>query len=225
MLEKITNINLRSEYFSGKKATAIYKNSLRSGILKNDLHDSVNISPAYRFLSQVDWKLKEMTNVTSDKIFVAFYFSGYEFQTTLDLSSPAKLNLLEYNVIKDSAEKNPGTTITAALSVNINKHNIEPVDVLTELRGMKIFFNRLSSLNLKEELNFNSNILFELFDGILGMINKEFDYVNSSLFAFIEKMLNIKMLIPRTVGVRAAGLVGLDSLNKIKLLNVDVRKN
>ncbi|MCK9211166.1 MAG: hypothetical protein M0P61_10055 [Ignavibacteriaceae bacterium] len=222
MLEKITNINLRSEYFSGKKATAVYKNSLRSGILKNDLHDSVNISPAYRFLSQVDWKLKEMTNVTSDKIFVAFYFSGYEFQTTLDLSSPAKLNLLEYNVIKDSAEKNPGTTITATLSVNINKLNIEPVDVLTELRGMKIFFNRLSSLNLKEELNFNNNILFELFDGILGMINKEFDYLNSSLFAFIEKMLNIKML---NHSLAQVGLVGLDSLNKIKLLNVDVRKN
>ncbi|MFA4923027.1 MAG: hypothetical protein WC557_02410, partial [Ignavibacteriaceae bacterium] len=73
MLEKITNINLRSELFNGKKAVSAYKNSSRNNILKNDLHDSVNLSPAYRFLSQLDWKLKEMKKLTTDKIYVAFF--------------------------------------------------------------------------------------------------------------------------------------------------------
>jgi len=222
MLEKITNINLKSEFFSGKKAVSAYKNSSRNNILRNDLHDSVNLSPAYRFLSQVDWQLKEMKHLTAEKLFVDFYFSGYEFQTTLDLANPAKLNSLEYNVIKNADEKNFGTTITAALSVGINRQKIEFSDKLDVLHGVEIFFSRLSSLNLKAELNINNNILYELFDGILSMLNKEFDYLNSCLFTFVEKALNIKMV---NLGFPVDSLGGSDTRYKIKLLNVDVRKN
>lgn len=222
MLEKITNINLKSEFFNGRKAVSAYKNSLKNNILRNDWHDSVNLSPAYRFLAQVDWQLKEMKNLSANKVFIDFFFSGYEFQTTLDLSNHAKLNLLEYNVTNQATDKKVGAVITATLSVSINKQKSEFVDVLTELHGVNILFSRLSLLNLGEELNFNNNILYELFDGILRMVNKEFDYLNSCLFAFVEKALNIKMV---TSDITTTGLIGSDGLNRIKLLNVDVRKN
>ena len=68
MLEKIANINLKSEFFNKKKAAVAYKNSFKSGLLKNDLHDTVNLSPAYRFLSQIEWHLKVMTKVSAEKI-------------------------------------------------------------------------------------------------------------------------------------------------------------
>jgi len=222
MLEKITNINLRSEFFSDKKAISAYKNAYRTHPLRNDLHDSVNISPAYRFLSQVGWQLKEMTNLPAEKIYVAFYFAGYEFQTTVDLSNLTKLSSLEYTVIKNAEVQSYGDATTATLSVSINKRMIELPEVLTDLPGLRILFNRLNSLDFKEELNFNSNILFELFDGILSIINKEFDYLNNCLFAFIEKVLNVKLF---KFSSAETGLNWSDSPNRIKLLNVDARKN
>lgn len=219
MLEKITNINLKTEFFNGKKAAVAYKNSLKNGVLKNDLHDSVNLSPAYRFLSQIDWRLKEMTRLTAEKIHVAFNFSGFDFQTTLDLSNLAKLNTIVYNVVNDSSKEISGKIIAASLSIAVNRQQIEQPDVLTDLHGIKTLFYRLSCLNLKEELNINNEILYDLFDGILNSISKEFDYINDCLFAFIEKMMKIKSpgsIVP-------AALIGKDLSNKIKLLNVDVR--
>lgn len=219
MLEKIANINLKSEFFNGKKAAVAYKNSLKNGVLRNDLHDSVNLSPAYRFLSQIDWRLKEMTSLTAEKIHVAFNFSGFDFQTTLDLSNLAKLNTITYNVVNDSSKEISGKIIAASLSIAVHRQQIEPQDVLTDIHGIKTLFYRLSSLDLKQELNFNNDILYDLFDGILNSISKEFDYINDCLFAFIEKMMKIKSpgnIVPTT-------LIGKDLSNKIKLLNVDVR--
>ncbi|MFA6978823.1 MAG: hypothetical protein WC209_05815 [Ignavibacteriaceae bacterium] len=218
MLEKITNINLKSEFFNGKKAAVAYKNSFKSGLLRNDLHDSVNLSPAYRFLSQIDWRLKEMTKISSEKISVAFYFSGFEFQTTLDLSNLAKLNTLVYHVANEEDNEAKAKVIAASLSVMVNHPLQEPNDVLTELHGIKTLFYRLSSMNLKEELNIKNDILFDLFDGILKTIGKEFDYINSCLFTFVEKMLKIKIPGNMTPTV----FIEKDLSNKIKLLNVDV---
>lgn len=218
MLEKITNINLKSEFFNGKKAAVAYKNSFKSELLRNDLHDSVNLSPAYRFLSQIDWRLKEMSKISSEKISLAFYFSGFEFQTTFDLSNLAKVNTLVYHVANEEDKEAKAKVITASLSVMVNHPLLEPNDVLTELHGIKTLFYRLSSMNLKEELNFKNDILFDLFDGILKTISKEFDYINNCLFVFVEKMLKIKL--PGNIAPTV--FIEKDLSNKIKLLNVDV---
>ena len=220
MLEKIANINLKSEFFNKKKAAVAYKNSFKSGLLKNDLHDTVNLSPAYRFLSQIEWHLKVMTKVSAEKIFIAFNFSGFEFQTTLDLSNLAKLKTLVYQVANDDENNITAKNITASLSVAVDKHLIEPQEAILELHAMKTLFYRLSTMNLKEELNFNNDILYELFEGILRTISKEFDYINSCLFSFIEKMMKIKS--PNTIV--AVELIGKELPNKIKLLNVEVHQ-
>lgn len=218
MLEKITNINLKSEFFNEKKVAVAYKNSFKGELLRNELHDSVNLSPAYRFLSQIDWHLKEMTKITSEKISVAFYFSGFEFQTTLDLSNLAKLNTLVYQIANEEDKEANAKVIAATLSVRVNHPLLEPNEALTDLHGIKTLFYRLSSMNLKEELNFKNDILYDLFEGILKTISKEFDYINSCLFTFVEKMLKIK--IPGNVNPTV--FIEKDLSNKIKLLNVDV---
>jgi|GEM_PF-1295193 len=221
MLEKITNINLKSEFFNGKKGVTVYKNSAKSHTLKSELHDSVYVSSAYRFLSQIEWQLKEITSVSAEKIYVAFYYSGFEFQTTLDVSNFAKLNKLIYHIIENPGEGDLGKINSASLSVSINKQKSESLGVLTELRGIKTMFFRLTDLHIKEELNFNSDILYELFDGILESISQEFDYINACLFSFVEKILKIK---PLNNNSTATSLPVKDLSSKIKLLNVDSSK-
>ena len=132
----------------------------------------------------------------------------------------AKLKTLVYQVANDDENNITAKNITASLSVAVDKHLIEPQEAILELHAMKTLFYRLSTMNLKEELNFNNDILYELFEGILKTISKEFDHINSCLFSFIEKMMKIKS--PNTIV--AVELIGKELPNKIKLLNVEVHQ-
>jgi len=162
-----------------------------------------------------------MNTPAPEKIYVSFLFGGYEFQTTVDLSNITKLSSLDYTVMQEENLSQPGFVTSAAFTVLLNKGMHEPSEAIIDLPGFKVLFRRLSNLNFLEELNVNNNMLYELFDGIATMIAKEFDYLNSCLFTFLEKMTNMKIL-KQNLGDPAAEHPEIP--NKIKLLRVDARK-
>ncbi len=189
MLEKINNISTKSDYSQAGHASN-FGNFLNSANTRKVYpHDSADISPAFKFLNSVRWKLNEFKYITDEKLFLGFILSQIEFHTVIDLVNFEKLNVLNYKVIKENKEDNSLRKIITDLSVKIDGINYFEESVLINFSALNIFFQRVFYLNINREISRDEKYFFdELLEGIFYGIQEEFIRLNSHILIFLDKL-------------------------------------
>lgn len=193
MLNKIDNISAGSEFSKSTRPAGSGINAASAYNRRADVHDSMNISPALQFLNQVNWKLKEFKNINNEKISLDFIISNIEFITTIDLVSLNKLEMLDYNLLKEEKSISSNDKIYSQISSRIEeiRYNIEPS--LINFSALNVFFSRAMEMRIYRDLAEGDSYIFnDLLNGITYGIRNEFEQLNNQVFIFIYKLLDIK---------------------------------
>jgi hypothetical protein len=211
MLSKIINIHAGSDFkHSGSKGFySQYENFKHES---SNPHDSVVLSPAVQFIKLINWKLKELSFFSKEKLFISFQISEFEFHTIIDYAEIKNNALLEFNIIKEFSDKGK-EKLVAGFFYFLSKSDNEPHSISADLDEMRILFSRMEDLNIKNELSREDcELLNSLFDGIYEGITKTFKIISDNLFTFIERLTELKIEIPETINANSA------QLNKIKIM-------
>ncbi len=193
MLNKIDNISAGSEYSKSAKPAGFGINAASAYNRRADVHDSVNISPAFQFLNQVNWKLKELKHSANEKLFLNFIISNIEFKTTIDLANLKILNSLDYNLMKEANYEGSFLKIYSDLSAAVSEINYNEEPALINFSSMNVFFNRVIDLRIYREINRSDPYVIEdLLSGISYGIKNEFEQLNNQVFIFLDKLLKLK---------------------------------
>ncbi len=215
MLNKIDNISAGSEYSKSARPSGFGINAASAYNRRADIHDSVNISPALQFLNQVNWRLKEFKHSANEKLFLDFIVSSIEFRTTIDLVNINLLGSLDYNLIKEGSPAVSTSKIYSDLSSAIGEINYDTVPVLINFSALNVFFGRVFDMHIYRELTRSDSYIFEeLLNGIGNGIRNEFDQLNSQVFIFLDKLINIKK------ESRSSGEADFDKVITIKSVKV-----
>lgn len=194
MLGRILNISTNPDLKQQRKSHGFGKYFAGGYSHRTDVHDSVTLSPALLYLNEKKWCLKEISQSPNEKMLLVFLVSGLEFSTTVDLLNISYIDRLKYDVLKEREYNGEKTKALAHFSTDVNIHSFNEFDDIIEFKGFKIFFDRLFLLDMDCELNATeSKVIHNLLDGIKDEIRYEFDYINSGILTFIEKLKSIKL--------------------------------
>ncbi len=194
MLNKIDNISAGSEYGKTGRPTGYVGNFASAYTHRVDYHDSVNISPALKFLNQVRWRLKEFKHVENEKILLSFIISDVEFRTSVDLINIEQLKYLNYHTIKDFALTSEHKIISSDYSAKIIEVNYDNEPELINFSALNVFFQRVLEMRINRELTRNDKfILDELVNGLTTGLKAEFIQLNSQILIFVNKLIGIKI--------------------------------
>ncbi len=194
MLEKINNISAGSDFTKAVRSSNIGSVLSSAYTRKVDAHDSVDISPAFKFLNSVNWKLKEFKHIVNEKLYLAFILSGVEFRTVIDLVNFEKLSLLNYTVLKETKKGKSAFRMTTDLSVRIERPDYEAGPVLINFSALNVFFQRAFGLNMFREITREEKYLFDdLLQGISFGIKEEFLRLNNHILIFMDKLTGLKV--------------------------------
>jgi len=215
ILEKINNISTKGDYSQAVR-TSNFGTLLGSAYSRKvDPHDSVDISPAFRFLNRVNWKLIEFKHLIDEKLILGFILSDIEFHTIVDLVNFEYLDALNYSVIKVNKKNNPPRKIITDLSVRVNSVNYSQEPVLINFSALNIFFQRIFNLNIYREITREEKYFFDdLLEGIFEGIKEEFIHLNNHVLIFSDK------LIGQRVGRRNSLQKDNDEILAVKKFNV-----
>ncbi len=218
MLDKISNISAGSGYSTSAKSNSF------SGLIgavynkKIDSHDSVNISPALKFLNLVNWKLKEFKHVINDKLFLAFLVSDIEFQISIDLLNFTNLFRLDYRVIKERKGDNWNTRTIMDLESVLSTIQYYEEPFLINFSALNVLFLRIFDSNIFAEITEKDRYYTEeLMRDIKFGIKEEFGFLNSFLFTFIEKLTGLKNVNRLEINEGIEPII----IKKIKVLNAE----
>jgi hypothetical protein len=214
MLDKILNITPGSDFNQPHYKKG--KNGLFLHHIPGDsvVHDSLNYSPAWRYITQLNWRINGAKLLKDNKFYISFVISDTEFNTLLDLDdiscSSAFLYEMTRRKVFEKAEK--------ALLIAIEKktYNINDVTVINQLKNIGRLFERVWKLDLKQELNDKEMYLNTLLEENAEGISGELNFITVSLVSFVEKLLN------RTFShafLQGANQVQEINIKKIKSLN------
>jgi len=221
MLGKIINISTNPDLRQPRKSHGFGKFFAGGYSHSTDVHDSVTLSPALLYLNEIKWQLKVINHSSNEKLMVVFIAAGLEFSTTIDMLDISYIDRLNYDVLKEREHNGEKTKALAHFSAKVNYHGFDEFENVIEFKGFKIFFDRLFLLDMDCELNASeSKAIDNLLDGINDRICDEFDYINSGILTFIEKLKGIKL--PRLAFVTEQG--NLVTLLKIKTSNAEILK-
>lgn len=190
MLDKINNITSGGDYAKSVKPqifNSVLGAAYRQGI---DSHDSADISPAFKYLTQVHWRLKGLKFNAEEKVYLSFILSGIEFQLSIDLLNFSKLTSLNYHLSKEGGNGVTKKKITADINTKVEwiDYNKEPE--LLNLSAINVFFNRVLEQNIYSALTEKDDKYFfeDLLDGIMQGIRDEFNHLNNQVFIFFDKL-------------------------------------
>ncbi len=156
-------------------------------------YDSIIFSPAAQYLAKVNWKLKEIHQISKSKVKVNFLYSGFEFQTEIDYHKLFSLSREFFRVMKDTTNDYEGNKSLIVLSVKKNKIIYMNNPKIVSLNYLNVLFERIEGLDIKDELNkYDCYALGEILNDLTEGINKEFQYIISVLYTFIEKLNNFQ---------------------------------
>ena len=218
MLDKISNISAGSGYSASAKSNSF--NGLIGAVYNKKIgpHDSVNISPALKFLNLVNWKLKEFKHVINDKLFLAFLVSDIEFQISIDLLNFTNLFRLDYRVIKERKGDNWKSRTIMDLESVLGTIQYYEEPFLINFSALNVLFQRTFDANIYTEITENDRYLTEeLMRDIKFGIKDEFGVLNSFLFTFIEKLTGLK----NVNGLKINEDIEPVTIKKIKVLNAE----
>ncbi len=219
MLDKINNISAGSNFKNAARTTSFGSVLSTAYTRKADAHDFADISPAFKFLNSVNWKLKEFKHIENEKLLMGFILSDIEFHTAISLVNFEKIGMLGFNILKESKKDNEHKKIITELSVKVERidYNAEPL--LINFSAFNVFFQRVFELNVYREITREEKYFMDmLLEGIFFGINEEFRNLNNLIFIFLDKLtgqrLNNKNFKKESYGEPVV-------LKKIKVLKIE----
>lgn len=219
MLEKINSISTKSDYSQAVRTSNFGTILSSSYTRKVDPHDSVDISPAFKFLNSVNWKLIEFKHLVDEKLFLGFILSSIEFHMVIDLVNFQKINSFNYKVIKENKRDNPHKKIITDLSVKVSQINYSAEPVLINFSALNVFFQRAFGLNIFREISREEKYFFDdLLDGVFNGIREEFMSLNSHVLIFLDKLTG-QRIGKKEVSPKEYGEIVV--IKKFKVINVE----
>ncbi len=189
MLDKINNISAGSDFTKAVHTSSFGSILSSSYTHKVDAHDFADISPAFKFLNSINWKLKEFKHVENEKLFLGFIISDIEFHTAISLVNFEKIDMLGFNISKENKEGNKSAKIITDLSVKVDGINYNREPSLINFSAFNVFFQRIFDLNVYREITREDKYLMDmLLEGIFFGIKEEFHHLNNLIFIFVDKL-------------------------------------
>lgn len=196
MLDKINKISTGSG-FSKSQATPMYNAAVGSAYHHGlDRHDSAEISPAFKYMFQVHWRLIDFKFHDGDKLFLDFIVSGIEFKTTVDLRNQSKISSFNYHLYKEGTSGSSRKKIIADVTSKIEWINYDQAPGLINFSALNTFFNRIFEQKIYQGLtNTREDKYFfdDLLDGIVQGIRNEFSSLNNQVLILFDKLAGKKM--------------------------------
>ncbi len=191
MLEQIENISPGSDYKKTRNGKNFVRVKNKSSFNKSVFNDTFVYSPAAKFLSKLDWQMKEMHVFPNEKVFISFTTANFEFHITLDLSKVNYLEKINYTIIAVREHQEKKRKLLINLSIRIDKiaytEEIKPA----EFNLLETLLLRILTLDENNTLeNLSEYKLNSLLDELEEGLNAEFDYINTLIFTLIHKITN-----------------------------------
>ncbi len=195
MLNKIDNISAGSDYKKASK-TAGTGNYLNINFARRmDFHDSVDFSPSLKFVSQINWRLKDFKHVANEKLYLDFILSNIEFQITVSLADFSSMEVLDYLVIKEFEKNKIRKKIISNISSKVGKINYSQEPLIVNLSSLNLLFQRVQDSGIGGDITFKDQFVLENFvNDIINGIIKEFSMLNNQIFIFLDKLANFKIV-------------------------------
>lgn len=195
MLDKIENISQNSPYSGGNKPPQNSdKNFYKEFVQKLSAQDKIKFSPAAYYLTKINWQIKDLAYKTSDKVTITFLANNLEFETEVDF-------LLFYNekrqkfVISRIMEEEGGKKYSFQISVKKKAVIINEDAETNQLANIGVMFDKALRLEIMEyDYKPESVFIEELLTGLKSVLEKEFDYVVSTLYTLLYKLKNYKII-------------------------------
>lgn len=195
MLDKIENISQNAPYSGGNNPKQNSdKNFYREFEQRMSAQDKIKLSPAAYYLTRINWQIKDLNYKTSDKVSITFIANNLEFETEVDF-------LLFYNekrqkfIISRLLEEDGGKKYSFFISVKKKAVVINEDAEVSQLNAISGMFDKALLLEIMEyEYKPESVFIEELLTGLKQNLEKEFDYVVSTLFTLLYKLKNYKII-------------------------------
>ncbi|MCK9279893.1 MAG: hypothetical protein M0P71_04675 [Melioribacteraceae bacterium] len=189
MLEKIVNIAAGSDYRRSAGNPKQFKRMMSFSFEHTSGNDSISISPAISLLSVFGWKIKKLKK-DSDKIELDFELEDFLFEVILSTFQINQMPIIDYKVTKQLSGYTTELVITLFLEAPIN--SVEE-NTPIKLDGLNRFIEQFNSISIKKpNLITDSYVIESLFLDYQKMLTKEFNYINSCLIQFLEKLIMFK---------------------------------
>ena len=217
MLNKIINISAGSDFKkssgTGTKSRFLRRNAYSSF----QFHDSIVFSPALQYLTNIKWRLKEISHKSKGKLAISFIADDIEFQTVVDLPNIDSMKTIDYKVIKENTEDNSVNPILVEVELRIEGINEDNLSHSVTLYNLEKLFNRLYTLKIEEQLTTASSVMLsDLIGDLLEDLKLEFDQINNHLFNFIEKLTESKISVDDKKDLRGIEPIKINLIRSLK---------
>ncbi|KUO61068.1 hypothetical protein APF79_13010 [bacterium BRH_c32] len=198
MLEKVVNIAPGSDYRRSAGNPKQFKRMMTFSFEHTSGNDSISISPATSLLSVFGWKVKKLKK-NSDKIELDFELEDFLFEVILSAFQINQIPVIDYKITKQLSGFTTELIVTLFLEAPVNAiENNTPV----KLDGLNRFIEQFNSVSIKKPNIITDGYVIEsLFIDYQKMLTKEFNYINSCLIQFLEKLMMFKYSSNRRTNV------------------------
>lgn len=189
MLQGITNISTNTEHGEVKKDYKLYGKH-RSYMSSEESNDLIQVSPAFKFLARLNWKIETIDTSDKEKIRLSFSIMDYIFKITIDLRLLSHLNKVYFEVKRRNGKKAINLVISAPSSI-AEHENMENI----LLESFDILFTRLEYFVITNEFQANGKrITYGYYEDLVPGLKKEFQKILFALLVFAEKLTSQKVL-------------------------------
>ncbi|MFO7445057.1 MAG: hypothetical protein R6W90_01765 [Ignavibacteriaceae bacterium] len=188
MLDKILNITPGSDYKNSQLKKGNKNFAFSRSIASADTHDSFSLSPAWTYMSQLNWQILGLKMLKDEKLTINFIVNDIEFRIVVDLNELNNSSTFVYELLQKKAYNEIEKYTLLILEKKC--YSNEKTSSVSELKNISRLFERVWDLNLNNELNdgeFDLNTL--LSDGYED-VDTEINYITISLITFLEKLLS-----------------------------------
>jgi hypothetical protein len=195
MLDKIENISQNAPYSGGNNPKQNSdKNFYREFEQRMSAQDKIKFSPAAYYLTRINWQIKDLNYKTSDKVSITFIANNLEFETEVDFLSFYNEKRQRFTISR-LLEEDGGKKYSFFISVKKKAVIINEDADVSQLNAIGGMFDKALLLEIMEyEYKPESVFIEELLTGLKQNLEKEFDYVVSTLFTLLYKLKNYKII-------------------------------
>ncbi len=196
MLSKIENINSNS-HFQHKNSAEKYNSSRKKiGSRKFTHFDKIDLSPAIKFIRDLDWQLAEIRKVDNQVLHLDFKAGFIDIKTVIDLSNFSVPNDFFITVSRQGEEEYSQNKIIADFNLHVSPPISEEEQFNVQFLAINRFFDRYLIRNdfIKDNSN-DEHFKESLIEGIQQDLLDELTTVQSIIIAFVEKYSDQKISI------------------------------
>jgi hypothetical protein len=189
MLQGIANISTNTEHGEIKKDYKLYGKH-RSYMSSEESNDLIQVSPAFKFLAKLNWKIETIDTSDKEKINLSFSILDYVFKITIDLRLLSHLNKVYFEVKRKNGKR--AITLIISTSSSISEHeNMENI----LLESFDVLFTRLEYFVITNEFQVNGKrVSYGYYEDLVPGLKKEFQKILFALLVFVEKLTSQKVL-------------------------------